>query len=132
MSDLKNREFLLPIPRELKIKLENKRKEYLEWIGQPNCAWVSWQQSDLICRHNSDPDFRLLYYKFVIISTVLIANEKYEVRKSAGTNSMPNTVDSRLIGFDLSRSLGRAVVSEEFESACEVIDNYVTGKEQLN
>ncbi|GEM_PF-3972243 len=128
-------EFQLPQDVGLQRRLEEKRKEYWERLVAPNpqSGWSSWQQCDLIRRHDSDPRFRLLYYKLVVLTNILMACEKHtELQKRTGGNGLPEAIESRVIGAGLSESFGRPITSDEFESACEVIHNYLTNPESLN
>lgn len=134
MNKPRSWEFQLPHDVGVQKKLEEKRKEYWNRMKTPDpqSGWTSWQQCDLTCRHDSDPGFRLLYYKFIIITDICLACEKHESRKKAGNNGLPDTIEGRMVEMELSSSLGRTVVSDEFDSACEVIHGYLNNPESLN
>lgn len=125
-----------PIPQDVGLhdRLEAKKQEYWRRIETPNLesGWSSWGQCDLIRRHDTDENFRLLYYKFVIISNVLLASEKFEREKKAGDNNLPDSIEGRLIRIALATSLNRQIDTKAFETACEVIHDYLTNPESLN
>ncbi len=128
-------EFRLPQDVGLQRRLEEKRKEYWERmeIPDPKSGWSSWQECDLIRRHDSDPRFRLLYYKLVVLTNILMACEKHtELQKRTGGNGLPEMIESRLIQIDLALSINRQIDVIEFNTACEVIHNYITNPELLN
>lgn len=126
-----------PLPRDvgLRSKLEEKRKEYWQRIDAPDPATTlkrwPWHECDLIRRYEMDESFRLLYYKFVVLTDVLMACEKHDQHKAAGQNGLPETIDGKLIGIDLATALARPLYPDEFNAACQVISNYLTGTESL-
>ena len=126
-------EFTLPESVEFKNKLEDKRIEYRNRIEAPDLEthWSSFQSCDLIQRHDLHESFRLLYYKYVILSDILLAYEKRELAKKAGTNGLPDKLEARFIGIDIATSLARPIDPEQFEYACKVISDYLTGTEPL-
>lgn len=120
-------EFSVARAIELSDLLEKKRHEYLVRIKGSESAWDdSWYEHDLLARHDEDPDFRLRYYKFVLISILVIACQKYPMKKQADDPDVDDIVSARCVGVDLSHALCRNLDVETFNEACEVISNYLT------
>lgn len=129
------KEFSLPQDVGLRNKLEEKKKEYFARMGTPDSqtGWSCWEQCDLTRRHDVDPGFRLLYYKLIVLSDILMACDKHtELQRRTGHNGLPDTIESRMIRFGIAESLNRQVDSVAFEAACKVIHDYIVGNRQLN
>ncbi|MEK7641749.1 MAG: hypothetical protein AAB365_02025 [Patescibacteria group bacterium] len=121
-------EFPVAKALELSDQIEVKQKEYLARIKGQGSAWdPSWYTMDLLARHDHDPEFRLRYYKFVLISMLVMACQKYPMKIKAGDDDVDDFVSARCIGVDLSHALCRNLDIETFNEACEVIMDYLTG-----
>lgn len=131
--DLCALEIPLAQARKLQKQLEEKRADYFSRIRGSNGSWdQSWSTRDLLKRHDDDIEFRLRYYKFVLISIVLIACEKAARKELRSDDGFDGTVNTKCVGTDLSMSLDRNVDTETFNVACEVINDYVTGVRPLS
>ncbi len=121
-------EFSVARATELYDRLEAKRREYLIRIKGSESSWDdSWYEQDLLARHDEDPNFRLRYYKFVLISILVIACQKHPQKIQRSDSDVDDIVSARCIGVDLSHALCRNLDIETFNEACEVISNYLTG-----
>ncbi|MEN9912834.1 MAG: hypothetical protein RLY66_242 [Candidatus Parcubacteria bacterium] len=125
-------EFSVARAMELYDLLKEKQKEYFIRIKGTELSWdSSWRKIDLLARHDGDTDFRLLYYKFVIISILVMASEKYPQKVQEDDPYVEDVVGARLIGVDLSHALCRNLEIETFNRACNVISDYLSGKLEL-
>lgn len=129
---LRRLEFSLALATGMIDGLRTKRDEYLARIKGPDNTWdSSWKTRDLLTRHDSDADFRLDYYKLVLICTVIMACEKNADRVKRNETDLETTISTWYIGFDLTGTLGRPVHPEEFNTACDVIGGYIDNSRSL-
>jgi hypothetical protein len=115
-------------------QLEAKRLQYWAAMKDPAQPWA--HITDLVERHNQEyPDaesFKLLYYKFYILSNVMLAYEVAEKRIRSGFGEWNDYyVPAIELAVDLGPVINHKLDYEIFAQACEHINDYVTGVRPL-
>ncbi|MBP6858261.1 MAG: hypothetical protein KBC33_00300 [Candidatus Pacebacteria bacterium] len=127
--EISTTEFSVARAMELYDLLKEKQNEYLIRIKGLEFSWDnSWYEMDLLARYDEDPDFKLLYYKFVIVSVLVMACEKYPQKVREKDPHVEDVVSARYVGVDLSHALCRSLNVKVFNNACDVISDYLSGK----
>lgn len=124
MNELRKWEFPFPQGMELRKSLINKQLEYCERLKSVLNEDV--ENHDLIVRfHESGAsDFRLLYLKFILLTSILGAASDPE----GGTE---NFITRRKIVADFSSNFRIYQYPDELDAASEVIMDYVTGSQDV-
>ena len=136
ISDLHKWVFWPEQVKERQQLLEKKRLEYYARMQDKTKPWS--QVLGLSERHDqeypeTDENFKLLYYKFYILSNVMLGYEVAEklIRNGKGTWEH-YYIPAVELAVDLSSTLDDKIDYDAFDSACEYIQNYLTGEAGLS
>ena len=105
---------------ERRAALEEKRLEYWVKMKDPEAPWVAIR--DLYEQHEAYQEYRFLYYKFFLLSQIMLATEKaYKLSIREGKSVDDYTLTSKSFVPDLKEMFGSKFDEEVCAQASSII-----------